>query len=424
MHAAGLTLSFKLLLITLSVSLVSSAARAQADFTHDDIEWRERVRTTDGRFGVVRPLEGFEQGWFFRRLGKRALLPTESDLADLAALEAALPDDAADGGFVFELDGARVLQLRSSDDPPERSVLDPVAVHVFVSGQTQNDAIRLERTWVATYEPIALRDRDNVERGIAVVLPGMFGTPENVVDQMVLTLQQRGWHVLLVLGQPSRFTERTRFTIEPHADDAAAQLETFAADVSSRAAEMAYAVEAVAGVMLDERPQLRDLRRVIIGMSGGGLATPATIAREPDAYEAVLLVGTGADTLSMTVETSYANFIDSMRIDFADGQRRLSTPVALADAYRKLPALDAYHLAPLMADIPTLILHATRDTAVPAHLGDLLWVRLGRPERWEVPVGHELLFLAVLPRRMPELADWLVATTGQPEVIIPIGDAP
>ena len=53
------------------------------------------------------------------------------------------------------------------------------------------------------------------------------------------------------------------------------------------------------------------------------------------------------------------------------------------------------------------------DTAVPADTGELLWERLGKGERWVMPVGHELVF-AALPVRMVAILDWLEEKTAEP----------
>jgi fermentation-respiration switch protein FrsA (DUF1100 family) len=56
--------------------------------------------------------------------------------------------------------------------------------------------------------------------------------------------------------------------------------------------------------------------------------------------------------------------------------------------------------------MPMLLIHGTRDLAVPAHLGDLLWERLGRPERWSEEAGHEEIFMR-LPQQIERLVGWI-----------------
>mgnify|MGYP005725101679 CR=1 FL=1 len=59
------------------------------------------------------------------------------------------------------------------------------------------------------------------------------------------------------------------------------------------------------------------------------------------------------------------------------------------------------------------MVHGSTDTAVPADTGELLWERLGKGERWVMPVGHELVF-AALPVRMVAILDWLEEKTAEP----------
>ena len=67
--------------------------------------------------------------------------------------------------------------------------------------------------------------------------------------------------------------------------------------------------------------------------------------------------------------------------------------------------------APAMAAMPVLLIHAREDREVPADTGDLLYERLGRPERWEYDGGHSWVFL-ILPRLKGEIARWLEGAAG------------
>ncbi|MEO0716147.1 MAG: hypothetical protein AAFY58_04055 [Planctomycetota bacterium] len=51
-------------------------------------------------------------------------------------------------------------------------------------------------------------------------------------------------------------------------------------------------------------------------------------------------------------------------------------------------------------------MQGTRDRAVPASSSDLLWTRMGEPDRWLWPAGHEVLALA-LQSRFGEVLDWI-----------------
>src|SRR5205085_268147 len=69
---------------------------------------------------------------------------------------------------------------------------------------------RLQRTWFALYEP-----KDGPARGVALLMPGLFNTPEPVIDHVVAQLRGRGWAVLRMMAQPSRFTELLSFDLDP-----------------------------------------------------------------------------------------------------------------------------------------------------------------------------------------------------------------
>ena len=54
-----------------------------------------------------------------------------------------------------------------------------------------------------------------------------------------------------------------------------------------------------------------------------------------------------------------------------------------------------------------LLIQGTSDLAVPSPLGDLLWERMGKPERWLMEeAGHEVLFM-MLPQKFGKMMEWL-----------------
>ena len=55
--------------------------------------------------------------------------------------------------------------------------------------------------------------------------------------------------------------------------------------------------------------------------------------------------------------------------------------------------LDPYHTAGAIRELPVLMLHARYDQIVPASAGELLYQRLGQPERWSFASGHLGLFM-------------------------------
>lgn len=302
----------------------------------------------------------------------------------------------------------------STPSAPDADTPDPAVV------------IQLQRTWFSFYAPLA-SGADPEPRGLIVLLPGVFGTPADVIDAMVHQFRGRGWAVLRMLSHPSRFTERRAYRVSP--DDPSPAARAIAREMSDRAAECAYAVEGVLSHVILERPGLARAPRVLVGMSGGALVLPTVLARDPAAWSAAVLIGGGADWLSVALRSNYASLINAFTFVWrpdppeppgadAAGQAAASAPAqvvptaaqrqALSDHYLANAPLDPIHTARLLRELPTLFVHASADRAVPADLGDRLWDAAGRPERWSIGVGHELLFLT-LPWHAARLADWVGA---------------
>jgi alpha-beta hydrolase superfamily lysophospholipase len=209
-----------------------------------------------------------------------------------------------------------------------------------------------------------------------------------------------------MLSHPSRFTEQGTFAVADDADmDEVAR--TISGALCDRAAECAYAVEEVVEALAEQRPRLAGMPRVALGMSGGAMVLPTVVARNADAYCGAVLIAGGADYLHIAMDSNYASWIDALRFR-RPGGAILSDGCSskLCSAYRRCAALDSYYTAAALRGKPTLMLHGTADRAVPAALGDLLWERAGRPERWSFDVGHELLFLG-LPMQLDRIGRWL-----------------
>ena len=240
-------------------------------------------------------------------------------------------------------------------------------------------------------------------------MPGMLGTPGQFLDRFETTLHREGWAVIRMLVPPSRTTEHRSIVIDP--DDADTTLREVAAELDERTAECAYAVEAALGWARSIEPAIGDLPAALIGMSGTGMMLPAVLARNEHAFGAAVAIGTGANAFRILRESSYGEVLDSIRVSWQPEEPDGDTINAIDELYLDHARLDAFALAPLVADTPTLVIMGAGDHAVPTQTGELLWRRLGEPERWLLPVGHELLFgLATL--RMNEIVDWLGAQTG------------
>lgn len=293
----------------------------------------------------------------------------------------------------------------------------------FVSGTLDQDVdgewlIRVERTWyqlveAATPEP----------RGVVLLIPGMFGTPEPVVERFVRALSGRGYAVVRFLAHSARFTEEVTIDLDPA--DLASAADRIAQTFGERAAENAYAASAAVRDALERRPSWRDKPVAAVGFSGGAMVLPTVLAYDPDLYDAAVYVAGGAHFWRIAQESNYRQWIDSVRWRWLDGAGGAAasvnnTPPAaglkreLDRLYLERAPLDSARTGELVRGVPTLMVHAANDQAVPAELGDLLWERLGRPERRVLPVGHELLFVT-LPTQFLGIIDWLDgAVSAQP----------
>lgn len=300
-------------------------------------------------------------------------------------------------------------------DLPPPGPTSPSMYFQFLSAEREaagvGDVVRMQRSWLAFYDPAVpgnVAPAERPSRGLAVVLPGMFGTPGPAVEQAVHSLRAAGWSVLRLLAHPSRFTERADFVIAADADlDAWGGV--IAGVLGGRAAECAFAVEETIGLLVKERPGLVDAPRLAFGLSGGAMVLPTVVARNPGAYQGAVLIAGGADFLGVVLDSSYTEWIDAVRVRWPAGlseERLRGLKRGLVRAYRARAPLDSLYTAESLRGKPLLMLHAAEDRAVPAELGEELWQRLGRPERWVYNTGHELLFMT-LPWEMPRVMGWV-----------------
>jgi alpha-beta hydrolase superfamily lysophospholipase len=161
-------------------------------------------------------------------------------------------------------------------------------------------------------------------------------------------------------------------------------------------------------------PALAERPLAVIGCSLGSLMTPALVTRLGDEVRACVLVGSGANMLRITGDSWQDSYYSRVRRGTGDA---LSLPSAERDhlltTYLERTTLDPYVTAAALRRIPTLMLHATWDSIVPAASGDLLWEQAGRPERWSGAFGHIWMFLT-LDGVADDLVAWLDRAVATP----------
>ena len=187
-------------------------------------------------------------------------------------------------------------------------------------------------------------------------------------------------------------------------DDADAMARVLASELDNAIAGNAYAVEAIVEYIKRERRDLDGAPIVVIGFSAGGLATPASVARVRDSVEAAVMVGAGANLLMLSQESTLTD--GGVRLRCGEDKLPRRVREDLYARYLTYAKLDPYHTSQAMMGMPVLLLHGSWDEWVPAKGGELLWERMGRPDRLTFAGGHTLLFY-FLPGQAERIGRWL-----------------
>jgi pimeloyl-ACP methyl ester carboxylesterase len=277
------------------------------------------------------------------------------------------------------------------------------------ASEPKEDHVVLQRTWF-TYRDPKSKNPSVDPLGTIVLLPGMFGTPDVIIDGLETYWHTKGYAVLRMRSQPSRFTRHEMIPVVLGQEQSIAN---HAAKIfDDGVAEGAYATKAALDHLQTLRPDLASKPTILIGMSGGAMMLPTVYAYAPDHYNAAVLIAGGADFLRIAIESNYKDWIDAAVFDFkpadpdTEGNPTAEEINTLSMLYLDQSRLDAYHTATEMGDIPLLMLHGTIDQAVPSVTGQLLYRQLGEPERWSYPVGHELIFIG-LPTQVARIDKWI-----------------
>lgn len=172
----------------------------------------------------------------------------------------------------------------------------------------------------------------------------------------------------------------------------------------------AYATEAVVEYLRTQRADLPLHPMVAVGFSAGAIATPTVVARVRESLDAVVLIGGGADAFFLSQHSSFTEGGVRVRC----GKDKVGPEVIdrLDELYIQHSKLDPYYTAPLLRGLPMLVVDARSDTWVPAAGGELLFDRLGRPDRLTIGADHDLLFY-FLPWKAGVIADWLEGAVGK-----------
>lgn len=264
--------------------------------------------------------------------------------------------------------------------------------------------------------PLAKRNQEAFEKAKAdkhiAWLMAFEGLPFKVGDgepqQMVLT------HPLSVAGDfkaaAAKMEKLSEYEFELTASTDASELGAEIARLTDDAlASNAYGLEAIVMYLRDNRPDLLQGPLVIMGYSAGSLATPAVIARLrqmdiPPRIDAVVLTGSGADLFMLSQEST----LTDGGVTLKDGKKKPAKEMVakVGEAYRASVNLDPLVAGAYLHDLPVLQVHASRDEWVPHEGGELLYEKLGRPDRLTVSGGHVRLFWT-LSWYQDQIADWV-----------------
>jgi len=262
-------------------------------------------------------------------------------------------------------------------------------------------------TRMRLYEPTGTH-AGSLSRGLVVSLSSLAGLEYELPTVHELT--RRGWAVLVINASTARRFEEPVF-LDADADPTPAA-KRLARIIDNRVAEIAYAAEAGVEYVCKQHSNLRAVPIVVVGFSAGALTAPATAEILRDRVAAIVLVGGGANLLDISQRSSLTN--GGIEIVWRDKRSPPEAIKKLNDAYVQQSNLDPYAICPRLTGVPALMLHGLLDDIIPTDTGDLLYDRLGKPERLSYPLGHRALFW-LLPSQAGRIADWI------DEAVVPVG---
>lgn len=273
-------------------------------------------------------------------------------------------------------------------------------------GQTY-ESFRNRAVHMYLFEPLTSAGTPNLNpRGLAVYLHSIG--PERYERPVVRGLREQGWAVLVAGSRPEFFEEEDRDRLSSRERDPSRIAWYIARAADERLAIAAYAIEGAREYLAQERPDIPQSPMIGVGMSAGALALPAVASLTANDYDAIVLVGGGADLLTISQTSTLS--AGGVRLRLPGGQPLdADTMRYMREVYLRQSTLDPYHTARALTQIPTLVLHATKDSIVPSSNGEELWRMLGRPDRVTYPTGHELLFF-LIGSQVEFINSWIEST--------------
>ncbi|MBL8760544.1 MAG: hypothetical protein JNL50_04510 [Phycisphaerae bacterium] len=258
-------------------------------------------------------------------------------------------------------------------------------------------------------------------KGIALVKHGLGGL--EYTRPVANELLRRGWVVVESEGLSWGF-ERVERALEEEDREARGQGAGDARSTKPKAmtvdeasttfaqgaqlfADIAYSWEAALAFVEKKCAAAAGGPVVYVGMSFGGIVGPTVVARLGERVKATVLAGAGANLMGIASESDIEGL--DLVLTGSDGRRVMPGSEhyrAISEMYLEKAAWDSYNTAPFLAGQPVLLVQGRTDRTVPSQYGELLWERLGRPERWSAWYGHPLLIYFIGDHRK-EIVDWL-----------------
>ncbi|HVZ94595.1 MAG TPA: hypothetical protein VG797_08795 [Phycisphaerales bacterium] len=242
-------------------------------------------------------------------------------------------------------------------------------------------------------------------RGVVVYLASAIGVSfdREIVGEFV----NRGWAVEVIfpprgsVTADPRWARELTFSLDEWLNDEyravrqvpiAKRPEVLRAELMARTlahgatqflSEYGYATDAAMEYFAQRYPATSRGPLIVVGASLGAISLPAVAARVERPINATVFFGGGANLARIL----YRGLVNVRAV-----QEHRGYWDDVARLYAGFAPLDAENSAPLLGNIPKLVVRPLFDSIVPGSTGWLLWERLGRPERWDIPVGHEGLF--------------------------------